>query len=1453
MRTQHLNAFRFAAGTAILLVLLSNVGRAADWPAFRADNARSGITAENLPEKLVHRWTYKPMQSPAPAWPLSEGYTYSDMSFDYAFHVVAAGGLVYFGSSADDCIHALDASTGRARWRFQTGGPVRFAPAYSGGSLFAVSDDGFLYCLDASTGKLKWKFRGGPSSEKIIGNGRIISRWPARSGVAVQDGIVYFCAGMWPAEGVYLHALDARTGAVLWRNDTSGGMNIRQGCWPLSTTGNGVSPQGYIAVAGDELILPTGRNIPAVFDRKTGRLRYLRGHYFPTLSMNCKRGGARVRAFGKWFFVLGRASHRKQSRILSYTTVDGEPKYDISGFEIILDGDAIYTLGGSLVACDARKVDRRCSELPTRKDLPNVNFNDPDPFAREKIYSLIQLTQGAFNKTRRWFLAQPLKPTPSNCMIKAGGALFIGGEKKIARVDIAKRKVTWSASINGKAVGLAAADGRLFVSTEEGAIHCFGPGRPQTPRIVSPAPVANPFAEDERTRLFESLARRILEESKITKGFCLDYGSGDGRLALELGKRSRLHIVCVEPDAERAERARKALHAAGLYGTRVAVFRADLAKPPFPDYFADLIVFGDLLEGGMRRRSADEMFRMLRPFGGVCVAAAGANAKTAGLSAWFARAGLSPSPRAGGGEKLLVVTRGPLEGAAEWTHQYGDPGRSGFSPDRLVRLPLRMHWFGAPGPGMMIDRHRGPPQPLVANGRLFVAGKKSIRCLDAYNGTLLWETEEAGGGRTGATRTGSNLAADADFLWVTQGPYCFRVDATMGKVTKKIHIPDRADTPWRHLAVLSERLIGSTSAGVFALDKRTFKLLWHYKAERSIHSAGIVADENHVLFVDGTSNAEYKELKKRGGDPSKVSYRLVALRCADGKPAWTKKSGTNAWSRMFMHAGIVLVEHSTRRAGRIDAFRASDGKALWTARPEYLLKYRTHPDYRRPAFAGDRVITWGDVLELETGRPVKTRHPISGAEMKVGFRVDAGCNTINATRDLFFTRSNVLAIFDLRRNIGVMHYGAIRPSCATNTIPAGGLLIMPEGAAGCDCGGYGFQTSIALKHAGDKANWFYYTGMREAGPLKHLSINIGAPGHRRDQRGRLWFNYPGTNYLHGKYTDFLPHVVREEMNHAAFEGYEYFDRYIEAWDFEAADANPYYRFRVDSVKINGTDRPWIYSSGIKGIKRIAVNVRALKGRYKVRLLFAELFAAAAGERVFDVTVQGKPVLKNFDIVREAGAPNTALVREFRDVEAEEILTIRFEPKTPGAANGAILSGIEVEGEALVPLPSPEFRLPQRLVAFSGKTGSSRGKPIPVERMFDGDKNTFGVIHDDDPKKDGVQGHMIFDLGGKYDVSALRLTGRNWGQAYNPKHVELFYFADDNPADNELPDDIERDEDIRLITRHRFSALLYARSETVRFAPVAACRYIGLRVNASYEKGNFQAANIEFLVLPSKEK
>jgi hypothetical protein len=70
------------------------------------------------------------------------------------------------------------------------------------------------------------------------------------------------------------------------------------------------------------------------------------------------------------------------------------------------------------------------------------------------------------------------------------------------------------------------------------------------------------------------------------------------------------------------------------------------------------------------------------------------------------------------------LTRPPLEGSGEWTHQYGDAANTANSGETLSGTrstnDLTVQWVGRPGGDFGIDRNPRMPAPVAANGRLFV-------------------------------------------------------------------------------------------------------------------------------------------------------------------------------------------------------------------------------------------------------------------------------------------------------------------------------------------------------------------------------------------------------------------------------------------------------------------------------------------------------------------------------------------------------------------------------------------------------------------------------------------------------------------------------------------------------------------------------------------------------------
>lgn len=251
--------------TAILSLSLL---RADDWPTYRHDSRRSGVSAGTLDFPLSESWKVEgghPRQAwSGPAkWDAYSGNSglQSMRNFDPCFYVTSADGLVYFGSSRDNSVHALDARTGREQWVFFTEAPVRLPPTIHEGIAFAGSDDGYLYALDARSGALLWKDRGSPEDRRIPSNAGMISLWPVRTAPLVVGETLFFTASLTPWESSFLIAADPMTGKRRFTREISN-----------------VTLQGALLASSDNLIAPQGRSAPLLYNLATGEPSGAIGH-----------------------------------------------------------------------------------------------------------------------------------------------------------------------------------------------------------------------------------------------------------------------------------------------------------------------------------------------------------------------------------------------------------------------------------------------------------------------------------------------------------------------------------------------------------------------------------------------------------------------------------------------------------------------------------------------------------------------------------------------------------------------------------------------------------------------------------------------------------------------------------------------------------------------------------------------------------------------------------------------------------------------------------------------------------------------------------------------------------------------------------------------------------------------------------------------------------------------
>jgi hypothetical protein len=92
----------------------------------------------------------------------------------------------------------------------------------------------------------------------------------------------------------------------------------------------------------------------------------------------------------------------------------------------------------------------------------------------------------------------------------------------------------------------------------------------------------------------------------------------------------------------------------------------------------------------------------------------------------------------------------------------------------------------------------------------------------------------------------------------------------------------------------------------------------------------------------------------------------------------------------------------------------------------------------------------------------------------------------------------------------------------------------------------------------------------------------------------------------------------------------------------------------------------------------------------VWLHFADLENDTSGKCVFNVRLQDKVVLKDFDVVAEAGGGNKAVVKEFKGIMAVNDIKLELvsDAEDMKGATAPIISGMQVLAEQPGPVPPP---------------------------------------------------------------------------------------------------------------------------------------------------------------------
>jgi hypothetical protein len=176
--------------------LPSNVSNLDDWPMYRHDNQRSGLSASPISNDNHLLWQFftgESMNIPSLADRLrasptvTDGVVYfgSNNSYFYALNAANSSPIwqVYLGANVDSTatvvdnvvyvgilwdghhgyVNAFNASNGALIWQFAANSGIESSPAVVNGVVYAGSGSGYVYAINATNGALKWSYLTGNS------------------------------------------------------------------------------------------------------------------------------------------------------------------------------------------------------------------------------------------------------------------------------------------------------------------------------------------------------------------------------------------------------------------------------------------------------------------------------------------------------------------------------------------------------------------------------------------------------------------------------------------------------------------------------------------------------------------------------------------------------------------------------------------------------------------------------------------------------------------------------------------------------------------------------------------------------------------------------------------------------------------------------------------------------------------------------------------------------------------------------------------------------------------------------------------------------------------------------------------------------------------------------------------------------------------------------------------
>jgi outer membrane protein assembly factor BamB/PKD repeat protein len=772
--------------------------------------------------------------------------------------------------------------------------------------------------------------------------------------------------------------------------------------------------------------------------------------------------------------------------------------------------------------------------------------------------------------------------------------------------------------VEGSVASLLAGDDKLFVTTVEGKIYCFGSS--QTTPVIHPL-VATPLVKT--TDEYTTAVAAMLSRNDLKFGLAYVLGLGNGRIVEELALQSSLSIVVVDPNHDKLQALRKKMDAAGLSGLRVSTLEGNPLEILFAPHQAAIITSEDINLAGFAKgqKWVESLYNFTRPFGGEIWLPTSETQNTA-LTSFVSSSKIMP---------LMAIVK--QKGVTGFCDSFTQIKRTGLPDEKLqLKPPFGLIAFGN-------EAIIPPYMPLVETW----PGKETYSLLpfkeklQGYIPPVPKHTNEKG-------------YPSAQTVSTTSSVFTSLINPLFSKIEKFSGLPSSGND--------GACGVNSSQYGDYGLT--------HGK----------------ISSIFDTSSSYWGRLffSEIGGCPGRISAGK-GLVTVVGHPVPGSACGCSATMQFTSFVVTPMpfeenwINYQTVRSsnaieetpiqkiginfgGRGDRF-IEEENLLWSHHP-YSGRYG------RISYNGAAKISALPMVPVSYGGKVVSvyHHSASMNRENERYRGWVAASYVKGMREM--TIPLMQPVVALKTETPPKIDGDITDACWDGQRK---VVFSPEYTQidpDRDLGVPKINDECFAMIRYDNENLYIASGINRGffgKARKYVTVTLNS-------RERISEDIVLTceNKLKRSTGINITDWVCAEMSSEKF---PYAAEISIPW-VSIAKAGLWKEQLVINLNLSGgilvSQFTPVYFDMPKGLV-------AESKPHTIRLYFAEMEGKKVGERIFEIDAQGKNLLKNFDVVKEAGAPKKEIMKEFKNIEISDVLKLSFKAQN----EDAMLSGIEIIG------------------------------------------------------------------------------------------------------------------------------------------------------------------------------